>query len=386
MIILLIISILWTFILGSVQFPELTNNFYSNNKLNLFKRALLALFGIVISSLIIFWIVYNIQSLSNNSSILSFILNSILVIIILVLVYKTFIVQLPVGNAKKNAFFSILMDTIFYIPCLFSSIFSYLSNLGSDSNNSKNIIGSFIILMITILLIIIYFYMPSLFNKFSLQGGKLLLDNPVYTNNQYSLGTYEQLNGSDVFDYQYAISFWIYIDSAPPSTNPSYNKFTSLLNFGNKPNVLYNAKLNTLMIIMQQKDLEKETNMKNLDFDENGNRIIYKNSNFLLQKWNNIIINYTGGILDIFLNGNLVKSDIGVVPYYKLDNLMIGEINGIKGGICSVVYFNKPLTSANIFYLYQSLKNKTPPVLNESNKTITINNVNTINSSVKEVV
>ena len=77
------------------------------------------------------------------------------------------------------------------------------------------------------------------------------------------------------------------------------------------------------MVITNQKDLKNTTNNKLIDFDENGNRILYKNDNVLLQKWNNIIINYNGGILDIFLNGDLVKSDKGVVPYYKIDNLTI---------------------------------------------------------------
>jgi hypothetical protein len=103
MIILLIISILWFIILGAVQFPEFTNNFVSNNKLNLLKRALLALFGIVISGLIIFWLVYNIQSFSNNSSIVSLILNILLVIVVLSLIYKTINVKIPNGNSQKNA-------------------------------------------------------------------------------------------------------------------------------------------------------------------------------------------------------------------------------------------------------------------------------------------
>jgi hypothetical protein len=81
---------------------------------------------------------------------------------------------------------------------------------------------------------------------------------------------------------------------------------------------------------------------KLIEFDDNGNRIVYKQKNVLLQKWNNVIINYNGGILDIFLNGELVKSNVEVVPYYTLDNLTVGEDNGINGSICNLVYFNKP--------------------------------------------
>jgi hypothetical protein len=140
------------------------------------------------------------------------------------------------------------------------------------------------------------------------------------------------------------------------------------------------------MVTMEQKDLEKTTENKLTDFDNNGNRIIYKNNNIPLQKWNNIIINYNGGILDIFLNGELVKSEAGVVPYYTLDNFTIGEINGIKGGICNVVYFRKALTRSNIYYLYNLSKKKSPPVNNDSNATILKNNISTIASSTQTVV
>ena len=235
-------------------------------------------------------------------------------------------------------------------------------------------------------LIVAYFKMPSVFNILNSQGGEQLVNKPVYTDSKYSLGSYQELNGSDKPDYQYAISSWVFVDAAPPNTNSSYSKFTSLLNFANKPNVLYNGTTNTLMITTDQKNLKEVTKNKLIDFDDNGNRIIYKNSDFLLQKWNNIIINYNGGVLDIFLNGELVKSDIGVVPYVTYDNLTIGEDDGIKGGICNVIYFKQALNSSNIFYLYNMVKGRSPPVLNDSNTTITKQNLNTISSSTKTVI
>lgn len=375
MILLLIICIVWVTLLGVNMF---TGSSQTPVAVSLMKKGLLGVFGLVISALLIYWLTYNIGSLSGNSSIMSFILNILLVVIVLGLIYKTINVHLPSGNSKKNAFFSLIINTLLYIPCLVSGGFDWLGNLLSGKQDT----GSLIMLAIAICLIVAYFKLPQLFNSFSSQGGQQLVNKPVYTDTQYNLGSYEQLNGeqntsdgSVKFDYQYAISCWVFIDAAAPNTNPNYNKFTSLLNFGEKPNILYNAKKNTLMITMQQKDLKNVTKNKLIDFDDNGNRIIYVNKDVLLQKWNNLIINYNGGTLDIFLNGELVKSSIEVVPYYKLDNLTIGENEGIKGGICNVIYFRNALTSSNIYYLYNTVKNRTPPVLNDSSETILTKNI-----------
>jgi hypothetical protein len=260
-------------------------------------------------------------------------------------------------------------------------MFDYLAKYVTNQYNATDI-GSILMLLLALVIIILYFNMPSFYNIINLQGGKQLVNKPVYTNSQYMLGTYEQLNGSDKFDYQYAISCWIFIDAAPPSNE----KYTSLLNFGNKPNILYNAKTNSLMVTMQQRDLKNNTQNKLTDFDDNDNRIIYTNNNIPLQKWNNFIINYNGGILDIFLNGELVKSEVGVVPYYTLDNLTIGENNGINGGICNVVYFRSALRANNIYYIYNSAKGKTPPVTNDSNTTILTNNMTTLGNSAQKIV
>ena len=385
MMLVLMICILWSILFGAVAFPEISDKPMNLDKVSLFKRALLTLFGLIISSLLICWIVYNLQSLSENSSTVSFMINILLVVVILALIYRVINVKTPGPvNAKKNNFFDIIINLIFYIPCLFSGSFDFMVGFFTNEYKSTTV-SSILLLVFAIVLIVVYLKMPSIFNVVNLQGGDLLVNQPVSTDSIYSLGTYQELNGKDSFDYKYAISTWIFLDSAAPNMNLSYDTYASLLNFGEKPNIMYNGKTNTLMITMQQKDLQKTSDNKLIDFLENGNRIIYKKPNMLLQKWNNIIINYNGGVLDIFLNGELVKSEIGVVPYYTLDSLTIGQENGIKGGICSVVYFNRALTNSNIYYLYNMVKDKTVPVTNDSNVTITKKDISKVVDSTTQI-
>ena len=153
------------------------------------------------------------------------------------------------------------------------------------------------------------------------------------------------------------MSFWVFINAFAPNNE----SFVSLLNYGNKPNILYNASTNTLMITMKTDDVT--AHHKLTDLDDDNNRILYKEKNVLLQKWNNITLNYTGGTLDVFINGKLVKSNIEVIPYVTLDNLTVGTNHGIEGGICNLVYFANPLTITNVYYLYETLKNITPPFI-----------------------
>jgi hypothetical protein len=347
---------------------------------NYFSKALMFLLGSGVSALFIYWIVTTIGKLDSKSSIISFVLNILIVITILGLAYKAF----TAGKIfQSSPIVSLFINILLYIPCIFVNIIELLASpfggfkgsvlpsfsLKQEYQNTTR--GSVIMLGIAISLLAIYFSFPYIKNKNVLQGGNQLLNDPVYSNSERVLGSYGTLNGSDNFNYQYAISFWFYIDSSAPSTNASYLKYTSLLNYGNKPNVKYNATTNTLMIVEDQTGGPPSTcpdfKISTDDVDENGMRIIYKRKDVLLQKWNNVIINYTGGTLDIFYNGELVKSSVEVIPYMKLDNLSIGQNSGLNGGICNVIYFKKPLTATQVYYIYNSVKNKTPPTLYESN-------------------
>jgi hypothetical protein len=383
-ILILIVCVLFSVLLGANLFSGATNTAASSSKLNVFKKSLLALFGIVISGLIIAWIVFNIQNYSGGTSLTTLLLNIALVVLVLGFIYKIFVVKLPVANSNKNAFFVLILNTLLYIPCFFSGIFDSIGGF-IFSNANRETSGNLIMLLVTIGVIIAYFKLPNLFNIINTQGGKILVNQPVKLDVLNTLGTYQQLNDSDNFDYQYALSFWFYIDTSPKNMTPSDNNF-SILNYANKPNVFYSTKTQSLVITMDQKDLQKTTDNKLIDFDENGNRILYKNKNVLLQRWNNMVLNYNGGILDIFLNGELVKSAIGVVPYHTLDNLTIGQEDGLNGGICNVVYFRNALNSLNLYFIYNVVKNHNPPVVDtNSTETILKDNINTSTSSIMKV-
>jgi hypothetical protein len=115
-------------------------------------------------------------------------------------------------------------------------------------------------------------------------------------------------------------------------------------------------------------------NVKSMPFgneiDSDGHRIIYKHPDVQLQKWNHILLNYNGGTLDVFYNGELVKSAIEVVPYMKLDMLTVGTENGVSGNVANLMYFKYPLNYYTVNTLYTSLRNSNPPVIPSNNKTL----------------
>jgi hypothetical protein len=238
-------------------------------------------------------------------------------------------------------------------------------------------------------------------SSFLKQGGKQLINQPIQTNTLTNVATYELLNNSDKFNYQYAISFWVYLDAFPPSTSAAYMKVVPLLSYGDNPCVKYSSKNNTIYITVKQKTeetsvvdfvhkQEEEIKPENIEqwqniqskiqntieqvktmpfaneMDADGHRIIYKQPDVLLQKWNHIVLNYNGGTLDVFYNGKLVKSAIEVVPYISLDMLTTGTNNGISGNIANLMYFDQPIDILTISTLYNSFKEKNPPSIPEN--------------------
>jgi hypothetical protein len=140
-----------------------------------------------------------------------------------------------------------------------------------------------------------------------------------------------------IYNYNYSISLSLWINPQPINTNINYNRFTTLFNYANKPNILYNAKTNTIKIICET----KKNHLVN----------IYESNNFPYQSWINFVIVLRTGIMDIFLNKKLVASVPNITPYMSSAKITAGEKDGINGGIKNVLYFNKPLDKNEIMWI-----------------------------------
>lgn len=224
-------------------------------------------------------------------------------------------------------------------------------NIASNTSSEKTSKTTYKILAAELAIIALYFAYPYFLRWFITPGGKILLRDPIYLNKEKQVGTFEQLESGDSkkFTYHYSISSWFYINPQPPNTRPSYRKYTNLINYGEKPVVQFNSLENTLRV-------QTET-MENVLVD------IYATKKVKYQTWNNLVINYDGGTMDVFLNGELVGTRENIAPYMTYENVVVGEDNGLEGGICNVVYHDKILSRKVIHLEYTMLKERNNPVI-----------------------
>jgi len=371
--------------------------------LEIFKMVSIGFLGFFSSGAFIYFILWafgashhdsSSTSTSTATTVTQYFIQIAIVIVALGFAYK---VLTMTNLVNRNLYLKLFISILLYIPCLLVNLIEFITieGLRFYYSTSRTLM---IIMGLEVVLIATYFLYPIvkswLYTHYYASNGKQLINYPAPTNQEYSVASYAQLNGlndkgNDNYAYNYCISFWFYIDSMPPSINSSYSKFTSLLSYGGKPNVLFNPSLNTLMITVDQ-DSVKQLNAKIaedvannkdpyhkvreptfIDVDDNGNRIVYKNEQVLLQKWNNVIINYSGGTLDIFYNGKLAQSSVEVVPYITLDTLTVGTDNGISGGIANLYYYTMPLRIDQITNLYNSVKDQKMPVMPNNDDTYT---------------
>ncbi len=302
-------------------------------------------FGLVVTILtiitIIFTIIYIIKNFPYVGSLIAFLISSMIIIGFIIL-----ILYLIKNFLKNSIFLEKILDFIknFYIKYFKSFLnIDYIEQYGNLIDDKFKPI--WYIIIFEFVLISLYFLLPFLFNLIMSHDGIKLLENPVYLNQQKTLSEkslHTKFSKKNIYNYRYSISAWFNLNSLPPNSNKNNNKYTNIINYGNKPKVSFNILTNSLSV---------QTEIKNKELKE-----ILLLKKIPYQKWNNIVINYDGGIMDIFLNGNLVASESNVSPLMSYENIIIGEKDGLEGGIKNVTFFNRILSKGEIKYGYKIYK------------------------------
>ena len=329
-----------------------------------------------------------------------YILNALIVIGMLTIVYNSLDTNkiLP-----ENLYFKLFWNMILYIPCLISD----LADLVMSEYYKMNYFTLIIVVLEIIFIIAYWFIYPDAISKIYSDGGKVIVNESTSLASLKTVGYYRKLSGSTLLDYKdnqvaegsttsnnkygafdgngkvnavsgkplldasgnpmkddhgnyfmptrvntyhYCMSFWLYINPMP-----SYgDRFMSLLNYGNNPNVMYNPSKNDFSVFMKS----PSGDCSNTDIIP-----IYTNMDIPLQKWFNVVLNYDSGRLDVFLNAELVKTSFDVISCIDYDALTIGENSGANAKICNLTYFQSPIDIVTIRRMYNVAKIQDTPVV-----------------------
>jgi hypothetical protein len=324
-------------------------------------------------------------------------------------------------NAPGRKFTTLVLKFIMFLPCLLVDFVEYVKY---EFNLTTKPV--WILMGVEGLLVALVFLLPILFDKALSYDGLKLLNAPVNLNIEQTIGVYDQLykhtkndkrektpkaddykedenifdqtqtpeytdpnmpknqylawiykklknpswlklnfkvhpqytdTGLQKFRYTYALSGWFNINPQPPNTNSAYGKYTNILNYGKKVSLEYNGKKNSLRVMAAVAADSSDVANKNQLVQ------VYETKNIIYQKWNNIVINYDEGFIDVFLNGDLVGSISGVAPYMEFDSIKTGANGGIYGGICNVAYYESVLSKRTIILNYKALRSKDEPYI-----------------------
>lgn len=193
-------------------------------------------------------------------------------------------------------------------------------------------------LLIEILLIVLILYGRTWMKHY--YGGDLIVHNPCQLNRMSSYPV------SNPYQYSYTLSYWIYLEATSPGFSNSSNEYTDVVLYGDNVLFAYNSSLNTLRTVMKNK----------------SKKTVYDMHDIPLQKWNHVVLSYSNGTLDLFLNGELQKSTVAV-PQSSSQEIIVGSEHGVSGQLCTLMFYDKVLTMNEIQALYTQFKDKNPPTV-----------------------
>jgi hypothetical protein len=257
-----------------------------------------------------------------------------------------------------------IANFLFYIPCLLTDFLGYLLQ---QYNITPNVV--FILLIVEILLIFTYMYLPKLISKFVRKTSIMLQNKPVYLNKETQVGDTQEFlfkpledkvalyaeNDLPKIRANYCISMWVFLN-IQASNAVSYAYETSIFDYNSHPRITYKNQ--------SDNKRKKQRDVYTFYFSNTDPNANYEVS-IPNQKWNFIVFNYFNSKVDLYINGNLERTftfSNNMPEYARSDLVKLGSDNGLHGAICNVTYNKKPLSSQQIALMYNINYLKNPPV------------------------
>ena len=305
----------------------------------------------LISALLFFAIIYSsvafiYSKLDDNTIFLLGYISNILSVCILIfglaIIHKVFVNNIMrVGGTPK-----FLLSFLFFIPCLLND---FLLSIKQDFVTAPSL--AYFLILMEFLFLILYFSIKWILNtkminnEVMIHNGKFFLD----TKKEINLANIVELRGqterstTDLLDsisktkpLSYALSLWTQINQ-PEVSNIEFPILLYGDNSNPKPKIIYKSGSDVLNIYVS-------SGMK-LDIPIEH------------QKWNHIVFNYNGTIVDIFLNGLLYKTMnlTNSIPVHHLsDTITIGNNDLIlSGALANITYHVEPLSAYQILAKYR---------------------------------
>ena len=259
-----------------------------------------------------------------------FICDAVLILVSASILYGVSIDIIPSLNPEKPTWLSLILGSILYLPCLIHTTIKTKLDISVSQTLA--------ILILFEILVLYLKFLPGKLNPLlkSISSSVVLQKEPIYIDRSTDVTNLSAMYGNNTSaqDYHFAVSLDFWINPQPISTAPSYSADANVFTLDGRPAVKYNSGQRKLKITFVNEDAKDV--------------VLFESNDIPLQTWNNLVVNYDGGTVDVFLNGNLVSSHPGITPYFSKAAAILGEENGIAGGIKEVKYYNHTLQPQQI--------------------------------------
>lgn len=275
--------------------------------------------------------------------------------------------NLSTGNS------GILFQIFFFIPCLITDFIEWIKGEMKLTPST-----AYIVLFIEIILILLFFYSSSIMKWISNHDPMVrVMPEPVFLNTETNVMAAEKFNGLIVDTVSgnknpkttYSLGFWLYLND----NNGSDQLQLPVLSYGrgklldastvNSKNPYGNYNVHPAIVFLPNKQ-EKNVLGGDLKKASIGHLGIYFSNvetpvilDVPMQRWNYIVLNTTYGMVDVFLNGEIVythhmNGNPQLLPIYNVSDYITVGGNNMQGSIKDITYCDYTLSSTSIVSIY----------------------------------